>query len=258
MKLTLLYFSPTRTTKKIVAAVGKVFFERMLCETKLIDLTPLAARMRSYSFSEEDVVVFGAPVYGGRLPALLLPVLEKAEGNGARAVVLSVYGNRDYDSALAESCDLLSARGFCVCAAGAFIGEHSYTSAVGRGRPDAEDLLAAQTFGVVAWDNVSARKVLPSGACGKKPYKEYSPFLLSPKQMPAADADKCTKCGKCIAVCPVCNIGADLSDLGRCIACAACVKSCPEHARSFGAQIAATAEKLEKMCAERHQPKFFV
>ena len=123
---------------------------------------------------------------------------------------------------------------------------------------DAEDLLAAQTFGVVAWDNVSARKVLPSGACGKKPYKEYSPFLLSPKQMPAADADKCTKCGKCIAVCPVCNIGADLSDLGRCIACAACVKSCPEHARSFGAQIAATAEKLEKMCAERHQPKFFV
>ena len=43
MRLTLLYFSPTHTTRKIVSAVGKVFFEKMLCETRIADVTSLAA-----------------------------------------------------------------------------------------------------------------------------------------------------------------------------------------------------------------------
>ena len=46
MKLTLMYFSPTHTTKKIVSAVGKVFFEKLLCETAVADITPRAAPMR--------------------------------------------------------------------------------------------------------------------------------------------------------------------------------------------------------------------
>ena len=62
--LTMMYFSPTRTTKKIVSAIGKTFFEKMLCKTNIVDLTPLVARMRTYSFCEEDVVIFGAPVSG--------------------------------------------------------------------------------------------------------------------------------------------------------------------------------------------------
>ena len=107
MRLTLMYFSPTHATKKIVSAVGKVFFERMLCETRIADITPLAARMRGYAFGEDDVLIFGAPVYGGRVPPLLVPFLRGLSGNGARAVALSVYGNRDYDDALAETRDLL-------------------------------------------------------------------------------------------------------------------------------------------------------
>ena len=43
MKLTLLYFSPTHTTKKIVSAVGKVLFEKFLCRTEVVDLTPALA-----------------------------------------------------------------------------------------------------------------------------------------------------------------------------------------------------------------------
>ena len=50
MKLTLLYFSPTHTTKKIVSAVGKVLFEKFLCHTEIVDLTPAAAREREYAF----------------------------------------------------------------------------------------------------------------------------------------------------------------------------------------------------------------
>ena len=160
MKLYLVYFSPAHTTKKIVATVGKVFFERLLCRAQLIDLTNIAARSRAYAFEEDDVVVFGAPVYGGRLPQLLVPVLQNMQGGGARAVVLSVYGNRDYDDALLETADLFAERGFRVCAAAAFIGEHSYSAAVAKNRPDAEDLIAATTFGVAAFANVEQ-------GCGK-------------------------------------------------------------------------------------------
>ena len=259
MRLTLMYFSPTHTTKKIVGAVGKVFFEKLLCETRIADLTPLAARMRTYAFREEDVLIFGAPVYGGRVPPLLVSFLKGLQGNGARAVALSVYGNRDYDDALAETCGLLKGAGFCVCAAAAFIGEHSYTCEVGKGRPDAEDLLAASAFALTAYEKISAGKEIVKQLRGEEPYKEYSPFLLAPKKAPSADAAKCTHCGACIAACPVCNLAADLSDQGRCIACAACVKGCPQHARAFDdAAVLAAKERLEKNCTARRNPEFFI
>lgn len=259
MRLTLMYFSPTRTTKKLVSAVGKVFFERLLCETRIADITPLAARMREYTFGEDDVLIFGAPVYGGRVPPLLLPFIEKLRGGGARAVALSVYGNRDYDDALAETRDLLEKAGFTVCAAAAFIGEHSYSEKVGQGRPDAEDLLAAATFGLAAFEKVSAGGKIGKKLRGEPPYKQYSPFMLAAKRMPAVDAQRCTHCGACVSVCPICNIAADLSDLGRCIACAACVKLCPQGARSFTEpDVTGAKERLEKNCISRRTPEFFI
>lgn len=259
MKLYLMYFSPTHTTKKVVAAVGKVFFERLLCQTQLVDLTHLAARSRSFTIEQEDIVIFGAPVYGGRVPPLLVPVLQNLNGQGARAVVLSVYGNRDYDDALLETADLFAAGGFHVCAAGSFIGEHSYSRLVGTNRPDAEDLIAAQTFGLIAFENVMSGKPIQKSIRGQHPYKELSQFMLTPKAAPAVNAQKCTHCMACVQACPVANIGADLQDLGRCIACAACVKFCKNGARYFtDGGILAAREKLEQTCLARRQPEFFI
>lgn len=259
MRLTLMYFSPTHTTKKVVSAVGKVFFEKLLCETRFADITSLAARMREYAFGKDDVLIFGAPVYGGRVPPLLLPFLAKLRGGGARAVALSVYGNRDYDDALAETCGLLEKSGFTVCAAAAFIGEHSYSCEVGRGRPDAEDILAASTFALAALEKTATGAKINKKVRGGFPYKEYSPFMTAAKRMPAVDAEKCSHCGACISVCPVCNIAADLSDQGRCIACAACVKFCARGARAFIEQgVFAAKEKLEKNCTARRTPEFFI
>ena len=89
-----MYFSPTHTTKKIVSAVGKVFFEKLLCETAVADITPLAARMRDYTFGEEDILVFGAPVYGGRVAPPAAEVLRGLHGNGARRRRLCVRKQR--------------------------------------------------------------------------------------------------------------------------------------------------------------------
>ena len=88
-----------------------------------------------------------SPVYSGRVPAVLIDCIDQFEGDGAKAVVVGVYGNRHYDDALLEAADLLGERGFKVIAAGAFIGEHSMAPRVGAGRPDADDLAVAAQFG---------------------------------------------------------------------------------------------------------------
>ena len=54
-----------------------------------------------------------------------------------------VYGNRDYEDALLELSDRAKDWGLTPVAAGAFIGEHSYSRPslpVAEGRPDEDDL----------------------------------------------------------------------------------------------------------------------
>ena len=61
------------------------------------------------------------PVYGGRLPAIAVQRLREIRGNDSPAIAVVVYGNRAYDDALLELRDILTANGFKVVAAAAFI-----------------------------------------------------------------------------------------------------------------------------------------
>ena len=56
------------------------------------------------------------------------------------------YGNRNFDDSLVELRDLLEADGFRTVAAGAFIGEHSFSTTLAAGRPDQTDLERAARF----------------------------------------------------------------------------------------------------------------
>ena len=61
-----------------------------------------------------------------------------------------VYGNREYEDALLELKNLAIEQGFSRVAAGAFIGEHSYSrdsTPIAVGRPDEADLNKAKEFG---------------------------------------------------------------------------------------------------------------
>lgn len=61
------------------------------------------------------------------------------KGNGAKAVLITVYGNRDYDDTYVELQDVLEKAGF-VCTAGvAAIAEHSIMCQFAQGCPDEED-----------------------------------------------------------------------------------------------------------------------
>lgn len=63
---------------------------------------------------------------------------------------LPFMATRDYEDALVELRDETTRLGFTPLAAGAFIGEHSYSRPgmpVAEGRPDANDLQIAEQFG---------------------------------------------------------------------------------------------------------------
>lgn len=77
---------------------------------------------------ERELCVIVTPVYGGRVPVLALQRLQRLKGNGAPAILGVVYGNRDYEDALLELRDTAISLGFSPLTAGAFIGEHSYST----------------------------------------------------------------------------------------------------------------------------------
>ena len=79
----------------------------------------------------------------GRIPEIVYPRLAQLDGQGVPTVAVVLYGNRAYEDALLELADLLRQRGCQLVAAGAFIGEHSYSTAehpTAANRPDESDL----------------------------------------------------------------------------------------------------------------------
>lgn len=204
---------------------------------------PFAAR----DFAAGDAVVVAVPVYGGRVPAAAAERLRLFTGNGAKAVALAVYGNRHYDDALLELCDLLQAQGFCVAAAGAFVAQHSIVGAIGQGRPNAGDTAELQAFA----DRAAAllQSELPAiSVPGNSPYKELS---RSARTIEVSDA--CIGCGICASHCPVEAIPADdckQTDAERCIGCMSCINRCPQQARSLPAPMRRQIEQYLSQYAE--------
>lgn len=254
-----LYFSPTHTTQKIVEAVAEKLTQRLGLSLTTYDLTAPEARKGSVALTREDVMVLGLPVYAGRIPALLEETVKSLQGQGTPAVILAVYGNRDYDDALLEMRDLLQAGGFVVIAAGAFIGEHSFTGKVGENRPDAIDLKIAAEFG-----EQIAEKLVQGGVKGTVtvkgsfPYKERGPaWPFVPKTK-----EDCTNCMLCVDACPTgATSGEDPAEVNaaECIRCCACVKCCPVEAKYFDDKaILDIVAWLEGTCRERKEPELFV
>ena len=62
-----------------------------------VSLTLPAQRPADVSCAADDVLVFGFPVYAGRVPVLLRDEFAHLEGRGTPAVVVGLYGNRAFD-----------------------------------------------------------------------------------------------------------------------------------------------------------------
>lgn len=105
------FFSPTGNTRKSVEAMAGALAENF----EVHDVT-LNAPAEEKIFGRDDVVIFGAPVYGGRIPAVARERLTKFRGEGTRCLTVVTFGNRDFDDALLELADLSKGQGFVVTA----------------------------------------------------------------------------------------------------------------------------------------------
>ena len=245
-KIWAVYFSGTGTTRRTVERIAGGIASRLNLPAESVDFSRPAVRQETLGFGEKDLVVFGTPVYAGRVPNVLLPFLrERIVGGGALAVPVVLFGNRNYDDALIELRNILAADGMHPIAAGAFVGEHSFSRVLGANRPNAEDEalmdeFAARVAALAA--GLDAAPVKPAAVRGQEPLRPYytprdragKPINIL-KVKPKTDLSRCGGCGLCADLCPMGSIDpADVSAVRDiCIKCCACVKGCPTGAKFF-------------------------
>jgi ferredoxin len=262
--VTLLYFSPTGTTGKVLEGIA----EGLGADTvRRIDLTSGATRMETKRAAFGDITVIGVPVYTGRVALQAALRLQRIRVKDVPAVIVVVYGNREYEDALLELRNISGEAGFTHLAGAAFIGEHSFSTKdnpIAEGRPDTEDLGKAEAFGRMVKEKINGLGPLESVPLlevpGHFPYRDRNPSLrVSPETIESA----CMNCGKCVEVCPMTAIRLHdktlVTDSDLCILCCACVKNCLSEARALkDPGLVEFAQKLGAMCRRRKEPEFFL
>ena len=138
------------------------------------------------------------PSYGGRVPAVAVERLGMVHGNGARTVLVCVYGNRAYEDTLVELEDAAKQAGFQVIAAVAAIAEHSIARQFATGRPDAQDEAQLSDFAKQIQHKLSVADTSEPTIPGNRPYKKAGGIGMVPKA-----TKECTNCGVCAAECPI-------------------------------------------------------
>lgn len=226
-----LFYSPTYTTERVTLKVAQQLAAGLDMPVTPLNITLPDGRETQRAFGPDDVVVLGYPVYGGRIPVYIEDYIHSLRGRQTKAVLLAVYGNRAFEDALIEGADILGEHGFQVMAAGAFIGEHSFTRKLAGGRPDNEDLTIAAEFGKQIAEKIKAGNMTAPDLPGNRPYKERKPPMVI---KPFTTSD-CFDCMVCAEGCPVGIIShSDPRVVGEgCTRCHACVKHCPVNAKYF-------------------------
>ncbi len=257
---TLATFSPTGGAIRIARRVMTAMFGQ---DFRHLDLTRPESAGTAVTLAKDDLLLVAVPVHYGRVPDLARQRLSALRGNGTPAVLVVVYGNRDFDDALLELQELAGEAGFRAVAAAAFVAEHSFSLwavPLAAGRPDAVDLMCAEEFGRV----VKARLERPGCAeplalPGANPYREKPARVPT---VPTTVARGCRLCGRCALACPAGAISLNplvTTDQDRCLLCCACTRVCPSGSRTLeGDWVEGVRARLALACAERREPVFFV
>lgn len=184
MSIYSIYFSPTQGTKNITNTLAQgigIYQEIDLCEYT----DPIPERV----FSENDICLIGVPSYGGRVPRTAVERINGFKGNGASAILVVSYGNRDYDDTLIELFDVVKSQGFTCIGGVAAIAEHSIMHQFASGRPDMDDMNQLKRFAKEVKEKIDASILTEVQVKGNHPYKELKEVPFHPTA-----SDLCTMC----------------------------------------------------------------
>ena len=258
LNLRTIYFSATGTSKKVALAISQSIATEFVVE----DIT--FQSLQNTTYATNDLLCVAVPVYGGGVAPVALKRLEVIRGNNTPAVVVVVYGNRNFERAAVQMSDFLAERGFITIAVAAFVGEHSYSTEqypIAVGRPAEGDINDAKHFGQLVKEklargiesvDVSALQCPDSGEENVKAFVEFvkgyqAEQAKNPiKLLPITDEDRCVMCGVCVDVCPMEAIDREnvsVVDSTLCIKCCACVKECPKEAKTLNSPFAPMLSK---------------
>lgn len=253
MKMYVIYFSPTGGTQKV-----SNFLAQELSNTSTsIDLSDYRTDFQNIALSNEDIALIAVPSYNGRVPALASARIQQIQGNGAKAILVCVYGNRAYEDTLVELQDIVKNAGFSVVAAVAAIAEHSIAHKYATNRPDQDDYKQLKEFAEKIRNKLNVQNFTEPVIPGNRPYKTISPTGIVPKA-----TSKCTKCGLCASRCPANAI--DKNDPTKvhknaCISCMRCISVCPYHARKInGFLLFIVNAMLKKACSVRKTGELYL
>lgn len=238
-------FSPTGGVEKCTELLSS----HLGFNWKQIDLShPISP----ITLSPEDLCIYAVPSFGGRVVPIATERMKSIQGNGAKAILLCVYGNRAYEDTLVEMQDTLTAQGFRCVAAVAALAEHSIMHQFATGRPDASDQKILKDFSLKIAEKLNnTLTTLP----GNRPYKEYKVVPMVPQLN-----DNCSGCGLCTEKCPVGAIGEDfLVDPQKCIGCMRCTGICPSQSRFLiPERLAILVERLGPALEGRKENELFL
>lgn len=249
-----IYFSPTGGTKKIAEILAGGMMEPFV----EVDMIKNPDALEQIRFTENDLCFISVPSFGGRLPVVVADKLKEIKGNGARIVLVAVFGNRSIDDTLIELQDILKDSGFCCLAGIEAVAEHSLIHQFGTGRPDQEDKAKLEEFSekikkCFGREAKAEELELP----GNHNYREYHGVPLKP-----VTDRKCASCGLCAKECPtgaISKANPQFTDKEKCISCMHCIAICPKHARHCNRLMSfIAAQKMKKQCALRKENKLYL
>ena len=242
-----IFFSPTGGCKKVANIIAHEI------NAKCIDID-LLDEIDGKVLNSNDIAIFTLPSYGGRCPATAIERMRRITGNGSRAILVAVYGNRAIEDTLIEMKDVVVGQAFHPIAAIEAIAEHSILHIYGQGRPDADDINELEEFA----RRIKDIKDLSTVAVpGNFPYKSLPSSGIKP-----FTTDKCTSCGLCARECPAHAIDATnpaLINKEMCISCMHCISICPVKAKKLDEiKVKDIQRKLEPACKDRKENKLYI
>lgn len=250
-KIIQIYFSPTGSTEKVISISDRIW---NTYEKQTIDLCD---DIHTIDLIEGDVVIIAVPSYGGRVPAIAVERLKKIRANRMKAILITCYGNREFDDTLDELNCICSEQGFSVIASIAAVCEHSIMHQYATNRPNDQDIQELEEFMHLIKEEIEANTLKELPYRDASFWREYQGVPLKPKT-----SKQCNKCGLCAKKCPVSAIDFSnpmLSDQSKCITCMRCISICPNHARSLNPlMVAVVAKKLKKACSLRKENQLFI